>query len=55
MPWLTLGAPGRITSLHQAHTRVGRRRLTLIAFFMIGTLDTAETKTFREIAKQCDL
>jgi hypothetical protein len=48
MPWLIFGAPGLMTCLHQAHIRVGRRRTTLIAFFMIGKFDERETQTFKE-------
>ena len=39
MPWLTFGEPGFITRLHQAQTRVGKRRAALTIFFMIGALD----------------
>src|SRR5688572_879084 len=46
MPWLTLGAPGRMTCLHQAHTKVGRRRAAWMAVFMIGKLDSSRARTF---------
>ncbi len=49
MPWLTFDAPGRMTFLHQAQTRVGRSDPALIAFlFMIATLDEWERQTFKE-------
>jgi len=48
MPWLTFGAPGRMTCLHQAHTRVGRRRAALMALFMIGRLDSMRAGMFRQ-------
>ena len=49
IPWLTFIAPGRITSLHQAHTSVGRSGPALIAFlFMIVRLDERKCATFKE-------
>lgn len=52
MPWLTFGAPGLMTCLHQAHTSVGRRRAALIAFFMIGRLDSMGAGMFRVFGKR---
>lgn len=48
MPWLTFGAPGRMTSLHQAHTSVGKMRAALLAFFMIGKLDSRGAGMFND-------
>lgn len=46
MPWLTLGAPGRMTCLHHAHTRVGKRRAAWMALFMVANLDSVEATMF---------
>lgn len=52
MPWLTLDAPGLMTCLHQAHTRVGRRRATWMALFMIGRLDSKRVGMFRVFSER---
>ena len=46
MPWLTFGAPVRITPLHQAQTSVGNTPEAMAAFFMIGVLDRAGAAMF---------
>lgn len=54
IPWLTCGAPVRITPLHHAQTSVGSSGPALVTFFISPSFDCGPRKLFKQsMARAC--